>query len=44
MSLLANSLVSRVLDHWYTADAADYGILALGIVVTGWFISRYYGE
>jgi len=44
MSLLANSLVSRLMDRWQHATATDYGVLAIGIIVIGWFISKYYGD
>jgi hypothetical protein len=44
MTLLASSFISSALDHWQTADATDYGVMALTVVVLGWFISRYYTD
>lgn len=44
MSLLAYFSISQLFDRWQNATATDYGVLAIAIIVVGWFVSKYYGD
>lgn len=44
MSNFINSAVRDALHHYENATPTDFGALALGIVVIGWFCTRFYGD
>jgi len=50
MFLLANIpyevrvVVDRVLDRWENATPTDFGLLAVVVVVTCWYVSQYTGD
>jgi hypothetical protein len=36
-----NNLVDDLLARWHNASPTDFGALALAVIVTAWFISKY---
>jgi hypothetical protein len=44
MSLYTDRAIASMLDRWHDADAMDFGILAISIIVIAWFVSKYYGD
>lgn len=44
MDGLLNSVTRIVSGQWAHATPTDFGALALAIVLTAWFCTRFYGE
>jgi hypothetical protein len=44
MSMSVDLGVASMLDRWHDANAMDFGILAISIIVIAWFVSKYYGD
>ena len=37
-------LVDRLADRWQHATPTDFGMLAVAVIITGWYVSRYLSE
>ncbi len=44
MDGLLNSVTRIVSGQWSSATPTDFGAVALAIVLTAWFCTRFYGE
>ena len=44
MDGLLDSVIRKVSGHWAHATPTDFGALAIAIVVTAWFFTRFYGD
>ncbi|RLS37815.1 MAG: hypothetical protein DWH81_10705 [Planctomycetota bacterium] len=44
MERFINDAVRTTLHHYEHATPSEFGILALGIIVVGWFITRFHGD
>ena len=44
MDAFLNSVMRTVSGHWSNASPTDFGTLALAIVLSAWFFTRFYGD
>jgi len=43
-AVITAQIVYHIESWWRNASAADYGALALCVVVCAWFLTRYYSD
>ncbi len=41
MNSYVDSTMRSISNHWHNATPGDFGALALTIVITGWFFTRF---
>lgn len=34
-------LIDVMMNRWQNADAMDFGLLAVAVIVTAWYVARY---
>ncbi len=44
MDGLLNSVMRTISGHWSSATPTDFGTMALAIVLSAWFFTRFYGD
>ena len=44
MNNLLESVMHNVAGRWASATPTDFGALALAIVISAWFFTRFYGD
>lgn len=44
LALRLDALFHRISSWWSHADAHDFGMMAIGIVVGVWFLTKYYAD